>query len=120
MKQSFFHHTAMETAIRNGWDFEQNLTEFYNTHERGSAILGGVVWEIKGLQVTESDVLCASCGTITHDLYLMFSEYLKGVKTSAWDIEVSPVVLQSMHSGSSDYLFLKDIKELVDEYKNKE
>lgn len=116
MKQSFFHHTAMETAISNGWDFEQDLVQFYEQHEDKEKILSGTVWEVKGCIVTEEDVLYASKGAITEAMYIMFSTYLKGVYPASWERSPSPTVLTSMHSGSSDYLFLKDVKELVDEY----
>ena len=116
MKQSFFHHTAMETAISNGWDFKQDLVEFYEQHEDKEKILSRTVWEVKGCIVTEEDVLYASKGAITEAMYIMFSTYLAGVKPSSWGIVPSPTVLVSMHSGSSDYLFLKDVKGLVDEY----
>ena len=49
-----------------------------------------------------------------------FRTYLDEVKPASWEIEPSPTVLMTMHSGSSDYLFLKDVKELVDEYERGE
>jgi len=114
MKKSFFYHVAIETALRYGWDLEQDLDEFLGGLPK--VILNEPVWQVNTLIAHERDVIEASKGVVTEKLYEMFKEFLKGVKPEAFLISPSPVVLASMHSGSSDYLYLHDVKELVEQY----
>lgn len=110
--QGYFGHVTMEFALQHGWDMEKDLSEFYESHKEidlSSVYLGLST----GQELTEYDVFKASQGEITPS----FAEFWLGItlKDSAPD---EGVVMQSMHSGSSDYLYVRDVKELQEIAKN--
>lgn len=108
----YFHHVTMEFAISKGWDFEQDLAKYYESHKEidlSSAYLGLST----GQELTEYDVFKASQGEITPS----FAEFWLGI-TLKDDAPEDGVLMSSMHSGSSDYLFVKDVKELQEICKN--
>lgn len=107
--KGYFGHVTMEFAISKGWDFEQDLAEFYKDIDLNVQYMGLST----GQEITEADVFKASQGEITPS----FAEFWLGVtlKDNAPD---EGVVMQSMHSGSSDYLYVRDVKELQEICKN--
>ena len=107
--QGYFGHVTMEFAISKGWDFEQDLAEFYKDIDLNVQYMGLST----GQEITEGDVFKASQGEITPS----FAEFWLGItlKDNAPD---EGVVMQSMHSGSSDYLYVRDVKELQEICKN--
>lgn len=107
--QGYFGHVTIEFAISKGWDFEQDLAEFYKDIDLNVPYMGLST----GQELTEYDVFKASQGEITPS----FAEFWLGItlKDNAPD---EGVVMQSMHSGSSDYLYVRDVKELQEIAKN--
>lgn len=107
--QGYFGHVTIEFAISKGWDFEQDLAEFYKDIDLNVPYMGLST----GQGITEADVFKASQGEITPS----FAEFWLGItlKDNAPD---EGVVMQSMHSGSSDYLYVRDVKELQEIAKN--
>lgn len=109
----FFFHVASEFAIANGWDFEKDLTEFYTENtELVEKLTNSMYLELSKANVTltEWDCFQASKGIATESFQEFWNTYAKGLFHDAPD---NAVVIQSMHSGSSDYLYVKDVKELV-------
>lgn len=110
MSRSFFHHVAAEFAIQHGWDFEQDLSEF---HKTSGADLNSpyLKFDLKdgsaSAILSEGDVLEASQGNYTDN----FKAFWKLIEFKE-DAPDDGVVFQSMHSGSSDYLTVSEIKEL--------
>ncbi|ECJ3451768.1 hypothetical protein BNKMLPFJ_00122 [Escherichia phage vB_EcoS-26175IV] len=107
--QGYFGHVTMEFAISKGWDFEQDLAEFYKDIDLNVPYMGLST----GQEITEGDVFKASQGEVTPG----FAKFWLGL-TLKEDAPEDGVVMQSMHSGSSDYLFVSDVKELQEIAKN--
>jgi hypothetical protein len=112
--KAFFWHVASGYAIRNGWDFETPLREFYAAHPEKEAALADQSYVSLGdIVVSEADVLFAYEGVVTANFEVFFTNLNNGWKEKDAKFTGEEVVLQSMHSGSSDYLFVKDVWELV-------
>ena len=107
--QGYFGHVTMQFALMHGWDLEEELADFYEKVDLNVpfAELG------TGEVLLEADIFKASQGDVTPG----FAKFWLGItlKDGAPD---DGVVMQSMHSGSSDYLFVKDVKELQEICKN--
>lgn len=118
MKTSFFTHVAMEFALRNGWDFEANLVDFWKGREEEltsicyEVVVTGEYKEQYGelVKLTEADILLMSQGKYNQDCIDFWTYYSKIIKPEVPD---NATVLQSMHSGSSDMLFVSDIKAMI-------
>jgi hypothetical protein len=108
MNTSFFYHVATEAAISKGWGFEEDIYEWC----KGKSYLLDVVWSVPSGDVLEVDVLQASQGIITDKLYNLFK-----FAASAFpeDINKNAFVLSSSHSGSSDYLTVRNVLDLIAE-----
>ncbi len=107
MNTGFFYHVACESAIANHWDYEQDL--FTWAIHGGRTYLENPVWSLGEITVNETDILQATQGNITPTLRLFFSVVVDNLVGNPDDT----VVMQSMHSGSSEYLYLKDLKEII-------
>ncbi|EJB4242348.1 hypothetical protein MT068_001424 [Salmonella enterica] len=107
--QGFFGHVTMQFALMKGWDMEQELDEFYKTIDLDVdyAALS------TGENVTERDIFKASQGEVTPG----FAKFWVAI-TLKEDAPDDGVVMQSMHSGSSDMLFVKDVKHIQEISKN--
>ncbi|QXV84388.1 hypothetical protein bas34_0092 [Escherichia phage SelmaRatti] len=101
--QGYFGHVTMEFAISKGWDFEQDLAEFYKDIDLNVPYMGLST----GQEITEADVFKASQGEITPSFATFWSGFT--IKEEAPDDDV---FMQSMHSGSSDMLFVKDVRHI--------
>lgn len=123
MKTSFFTHVAMEFALRNGWDFEANLIDFWKGREEEltsicyEVVVTGEYKEQYGelVKLTEADILLMSQGKYNQACIDFWTYYSKIIKPEVPD---NATVLQSMHSGSSDMLFVSDIKAMVTLFEN--
>lgn len=109
IKTSFFWHLFSETAIRKGWDFEEDLDIF--VLKMKDETLDSVAFTAYGNDITERDIYAASKGIATDNLITFYKEIYNNCKN---DSEYS-VVQASMHSGSSDYLFVSDLKQMIGE-----
>ncbi|EJO9850561.1 hypothetical protein NVD72_004787 [Salmonella enterica] len=107
--QGYFGHVTMEFAISKGWDFEQDLAEFYKDIDLNVPYMGLST----GQEITEGDVFKASQGEVTPS----FAAFWLGL-TLKEDAPDDGVFMQSMHSGSSDYLYVKDVREIQEISKN--
>lgn len=107
IKTSFFWHLASETAIRNGWDYKEDFNEFFEKLD--SKILDSVAVVAYGNWLTERDIYQASNGIASTG----FTKFYKTIyeKCKEKDTKTS-IVQQSVHSGSSDYLFFSDLEEM--------
>ncbi|QHJ82239.1 MAG: hypothetical protein [Bacteriophage sp.] len=103
----FFYHLAAENAIRLDWDFETELSEVYK--DKPEELDKPVLEHASGDILTERDVLEASKGNVTPSFEVFFTKVYNGVS----HLDSDMAVLSSMHSGSSDYLYVKDIVEMV-------
>lgn len=113
VKTSFFWHLASETAIRNGWDYEEDFNEFFEKLD--SKILDSVAFEAYGNQLTERDIYQASNGIASTGFtkfYKTIYEKCKEKGTSTPLSRKTSLIQQSVHSGSSDYLFFSDLEEM--------
>lgn len=106
-KNHFFWHLASENAIRIGWDFDSNIDVAYIG--KPEELLKEVYKTASGLVITEGDVLEASKGNVTPAFEAFFTQ----VHTNTSHLDPDDVILCSMHSGSSEYLYVKDITEMV-------
>lgn len=108
IKTSFFWHLASETAIRKGWDYEEDFNQFFEKLD--SSILDSVAFEAYGNQLTERDIYQAANGIASEG----FTKFYKTIyeKCKEKDTKSSSLIQQSMHSGSSDYLFFSDLEEM--------
>jgi hypothetical protein len=103
----FFYHLAAENAIRLGWDFDSDMAVAYIG--KPEELEKPVLVLASGDSLTEGDVLEASKGIVTPNLEVFFCKLHDDVS----HLDSDKVVLSSMHSGSSDYLYVKDIIEMV-------
>lgn len=103
----FFYHLAAENAIRLGWDYDSDIDVAYigKPEELDKPVLEHASGDI----LTERDVLEASKGNVTPSFEAFFTKVYNGVS----HLDSDMAVLSSMHSGSSDYLYVKDIVEMV-------
>ncbi|QXV85345.1 hypothetical protein bas30_0122 [Escherichia phage TrudiRoth] len=69
--QGFFAHATAEFAISKGWDFEQELSEFYKDIDMNTPYMGLST----GQEITEGDVFKASQGEVTPS-FAAFLEWL--------------------------------------------
>lgn len=116
----FFHHLFLETAIRNEWDYEQDLSEFViELIMKKPEVMKAVAFTLASVygeaKLTELDIYLASQNKVTESLANFYTTYYKGLTEKG--LAENPVIQQSMHSGSSDYLFRKDIEAMVEKYK---
>lgn len=109
--QFYFEHEAMYTAILNGWDFEQDLDEFFKT--LSEVEMNKSIYSLKssGKSVSTDDYFKASRGEITEGM----KEFLKGVNEvwSVKGINKDAFVMSSMHSGSSAYLTKGGLEDIL-------
>lgn len=101
--QAFFSHVSMQFALMKGWDMEQDLAEFY----KGVDLDEPYASLNTGQTITEGDIFEASRGVVTPS----FAEFWNGI-TLKEDAPDDGVFMQSMHSGSSDMLFVKDVRHI--------
>lgn len=101
---SFFNHYSLEFGIRQGWDFEEDYSTFV---ERNKEIYASnEAMKIKEQSFSELDIFNASRDIkgLVPALYSVLSKIAEEHKDTP-----DACILQSMHSGSSDYLFVKDL-----------
>uniref|UniRef100_A0AAU8GKT0 Uncharacterized protein n=1 Tax=Salmonella phage PMBT22 TaxID=3153513 RepID=A0AAU8GKT0_9CAUD len=101
--QGFFAHATAEFAISKGWDFEQELSEFYKDIDMNTPYMALA----SGQEFSEGDLFKASQGEVTPGFAAFWSGFT--IKEEAPDDDV---FMQSMHSGSSDMLFVKDVRHI--------
>lgn len=108
--KSFFWHVSSEHAIRNGWDMESNLEDFFG---RSNLNMNSAVYSVKQdgvlIDLTEFDVLQASLGQLTEG----FRKFWAAVKLRD-EVKPEDTILISMHSASSFHLRREDIQEFLD------
>ena len=107
--KAFFWHVSSEHALRNGWDMESDIEDFFG---RNNIDLQSVVYSVSNgeeyVNLTELDVLQASLGHITEG----FRNFWGTVKLKD-EVKPEDTILISMHSGSSFHLRREDIQELL-------
>ncbi len=112
IKTSFFWHLFSETAIRNGWDFEEDFDNF--VLKMKDEVLDSVAFTAYGNDLTERDIYSASKGVMTEGFIKFYKTIYDNCKTNK---ESHQCVQSSMHSGSSDYLFVSDLEQMFGELK---
>jgi hypothetical protein len=103
----FWWHVASEFALMNGWDMEQDYCEWAEANMQ--LLHDNKCYSCAGNDVTEYDIAQAGQGKATVAFDMWLRAYHVGLKPTAPD---NACVLMSMHSGSSDYMFVKDVKEM--------
>lgn len=111
IKTSFFWHLFSETAIRNGWDFEEDFDIF--VLKMKDEVLDLVAFTAYGNDLTERDIYTASKGIATDN----FIKFYKTIYDNCKNDSSHKCVHASMHSGSSDYLFVSDLEQMFGEIK---
>lgn len=112
IKTSFFWHLFSETAIRNGWDFEEDFDIF--VLKMKDEVLDSVAFTAYGNDLTERDIYAACKGIATDSFIKFYRTIYNNCKTAK---ESHQCVQSSMHSGSSDYLFVSDLEQMFKETK---
>lgn len=106
--EEFFDHYSSQFGLTLGWIFEGTYDEFVSKNERIYKSTTCLV--IKNLyHVTEWDIYQLSKGVICSDNALHFVRYLD---TKSNTDSIQPILV-SCHSGSSDYLTPKKVKEFI-------
>lgn len=111
IKTSFFWHLFSETAIRNGWDFEEDLESFVSKLPFG--VMEAYAFSAYDVNLTEYDIYKASSGIATDN----FITFYKTIYNNCKNDSSHKCVQASMHSGSSDYLFVSDLEQMFGEIK---
>ena len=109
IKKGFFWHLFSETAIRNGWDFEEDFNVFVS--KMSDETLDAVAFTAYENDITERDIYEASNGVATDSFIKFYKTIYEKCKDNK---ETHQCVQSSMHSGSSDYLFVSDLKEMFE------
>lgn len=109
IKNTFFFHVCSEAAISNGWDYENSPADFMLAQD--DKVLSGMVYSVGGFELREIDIAMAAKGQATDDFKEFWDNYAENIMYA--DAKDDGVVLQSMHSGSSDLLFVKDVRSMV-------
>ena len=112
--KDFFTHYSMEFGLTQGWNMVQNLADFAAQNEalyRESTALDAVEDGVT-ISVTEWDIFQLSAGATEElsETAKAFKEFLIRA-ASEEGRDPSDALMQSMHSGSSDYLTVKKILE---------
>lgn len=108
IKTSFFWHLFSETAIRNGWDFEEDFDIF--VLKMKDEVLDSVAFTAYGNDLTERDIYTACKGIATEG----FTKFYKTICDHCKNDSDHKCVQSSMHSGSSDYLFVSDLEQMFE------
>lgn len=109
--KAFFHHYSLQFGIKTGWDFEQDYADFVNENLEEFKDSVCLTLTTIDLDVTEYDIAMLALGVVTETGEVLLGALLNIAK----DYTDSIVLLSSMHSGSSDYLYVKDIRDLFAE-----
>lgn len=107
IKTSFFWHLFSETAIRNGWDVEEDFDTFVSKME--DSVLDSVAFTAYGNDLTERDIYEVSKGSATPSFVLFYKTMYEN---NASKNNPNQCIQCSMHSGSSDYLFVEDLESM--------
>lgn len=108
IKTSFFWHMFSETVIRNGWDFEEDFDIF--VLKMKDEVLDSVAFTAYGNDLTERDIYAACKGIATEG----FTKFYKTIYDHCKNDSDHKCVQSSMHSGSSDYLFVSDLEQMFE------
>lgn len=117
---AFWDHYSMRFGISLGWDFEQPYKEFVEQHEKEFAEANAmtITHEEYGCEVSELDIAKLGFGEVTPNalnILKMYKRHADGTCSCGHgELADDAVVLQSMHSGSSDMLFIKDIRQFFE------
>lgn len=104
--KGFFHHLTAEYAISLGWDFEEQLADFYSDKD---LMVAAYSIRSSGKELTELDIFEASKGNATTS----FKDFFIDLLAKSTHMSDETPLLVSMHSGSSDYLFVGEAKKMI-------
>ncbi len=112
----FWNHYSMRFGIGNGWDFEEDYKTFVGRNEKLYKEAVSLHLTTSNLDVSEWDIAQMGFGDVTTGGEAIMAAYLSHVNDtcSCEDhgvLEDNAVVYSSMHSGSSDYLYARDVRE---------
>lgn len=110
---SFYHFELAQHALFLGWDMEESMHEFFAKLPEELPKTYSTLKNDEKSEITISDVLSAISGNFTD----AFKTYMSGVLTlvDKYEEPEDKTVFCAMHSGGSDYLFVKDIREFVEQ-----
>lgn len=106
---SFWLHYAMQYAIaETGYNLEGDLLAYaYNNPDEFKSVALTVITPDGEVDVTEMDILKLGYGDVTDKALVLLKKYHENLIKHA--VDENEIINQSMHSGSSDYLYAKDI-----------
>lgn len=111
---SFWLHYAMEYAIaETGYDLKGDLLAYaYTNPDEFKEVSLTIVGEESNVDVTEMDILKLGYGDVTENALALLTKYHDNLIEHS--VDPNEVINQSMHSGSSDYLYARDIYEFFE------
>lgn len=119
--RGFFSHVSFLLALQHGWDLENNISEFWDNvckeapEQAMSAYVFLVQKDGSKKEMTRNEVFQAAKGYDSPGLNAYAHAIMRGVNASPKGFfDPTSTVDISMHSGSSDYLFLSDILEYLE------
>lgn len=106
----FWQHVLIEYGIINNWDMEEDLVEFFKNKSELLEI--PYCTTSTGVSLTLGDVADAVKTGTSENIVAFFTE-LSTILPGFDELEDTSSMLVSMHSGSSDYLTVGDIRAIL-------
>lgn len=112
--KAFYWHKSAEYLLSIGWDMEQDPLEFLDATERTD-----IAFTIRAapegaepyvVNVAERELVLAATGEDSRGLRELMFSYERAINSKA-DVHDSMTCDVSMHSGSSDYLHVRDVRD---------
>lgn len=109
----FYYFDLAQHAMYLGWELDESLDDFFSKHPDELETPYSTCNNEKRTQITLGDVLKAASGNFTDK----FKEYMVGVNDIITERKLAntQIVFSAMHSGASDYLFAKNIRDFVEQ-----
>lgn len=111
---SFWLHYAMEYAIaETGYNLDGDLLAYaYCNPDEFKDVSLTIVGEESNVYVTEMDILKLAYGDVNEKALALLTKYHENLVKHS--VDPNETINSSMHSGSSDYLYARDIYEFFE------
>lgn len=113
--KAFFFHVSCEYLLSKGWDLEEDPFDFIEKVEGGLTDKFCTINHPDGSKyhVTEYEIALAGAGIDTLGLRKYMESYGRAIASNS---EATPDKMcgASMHSGSSDYLYVRDVTDYLE------
>lgn len=105
MNTRFWQHYSMQFSIHLGWDYEQDLKEFVSNNRDK---YNESSFTVDGTDITEWEIFNLGQGSVVGNAQLLLDK-LKYIANLEENVSrPDDVLLDSVHSGSSEYLYIRD------------